>query len=372
MGDSDDKKSWKALLITNSVALLFGIVTASIEPVQERIRDLSAAVWPPTCRVHGRVTKGTAPVKEATVKLCRLSPDDHSKAEDIDSTPVLLSGEFEFYLSHGRYRLIIRTKQGPLPYKHEFLVKKGQKKDQEITGLDLAHMCKGKPVTSKDLDYFAAIQAGDVKRLRELYYTGKADLNKRDGRNLTGLMIAADAGNAEVVEALLALGAHHFEADPMTALHWACRKGHVKAADVLLRRGASPNVGNEWGGPLQTAAEQGYTELVRKLLAFGANPNIRNKNGITPLMDATVSAVPEIASLLVCYGADVNAAEYGKYHKRTALMWAAEKGQLEIVRILLFAKPDLQKKTTDGKTAMDLAKEAGQLRIVNLLNSYKQ
>jgi ankyrin repeat protein len=54
----------------------------------------------------------------------------------------------------------------------------------------------------------------------------------------------------------------------------------------------------------------------------------------------------------------------------TALMWAADRDQAEVIRYLLFhgANPWLENKS--GQTALDIAKKSGAKRAINILEDY--
>jgi len=340
-------------------------------PLRAHIENYWESCFPPKCCIHGKVLKGRDTVFDGKVELYRVATESGELVGGAIARRALVGGAFEFEaVNHGAYMLVITSQQIQEPRRHSFITLR-EKKYQEVIGLDIDQMNKAPTVKGGALNYFAAVENRDVNRVRELQKTGMANMAARDGRNLTGLMIAATNGDDAMVDALLDLGAEHGENKPRTALHFACIEGREQVVEVLLRRGASPDILAEdcLGGPLQDAAQFGHTGIVRKLLAHGANTELANRNGITALMDATVAAKPEIVSLLICYGADVNAAENGKYKQFTPFMWAAQKGQLENVKIMLFGKPNLDKRTSDGKTVMDVAKEAGQREIVRLLEA---
>ena len=58
--------------------------------------------------------------------------------------------------------------------------------------------------------------------------------------------------------------------------------------------------------PLYQAAFNGHNELVELLLEKGADPNIKTKAGTTALMGAAYGGHKRIAELLIAHGADVN------------------------------------------------------------------
>jgi ankyrin repeat protein len=60
-------------------------------------------------------------------------------------------------------------------------------------------------------------------------------------------------------------------------------------------------------GDLAYAAYYGEISQVKQLLAAGAQVNARDKNGVTPLMAASLEGHREIVEVLLASGAEVNA-----------------------------------------------------------------
>jgi len=104
------------------------------------------------------------------------------------------------------------------------------------------------------------------------------------------------------------------------------------------------------------------------LLAAGANPNaaIEIVPGVptTYLITAAGGGNIEVVKLLLKHKAQVNQADA---FKATALMTAAGKGHKAIVELLLASGADVKAKDDDGKDALTLAKEAGKQDVVALL-----
>jgi hypothetical protein len=117
----------------------------------------------------------------------------------------------------------------------------------------------------------------------------------------TELYDAAYEGDAERVRELLKKGANPNVRDEYgeTPLHIAARDGHVDVVELLLEHGADPNAQDKSGEtPLHWAAFNGYVDVVRLLLEHGADPTVKNKDGITPLDVARVVGYHGIVSLI--------------------------------------------------------------------------
>ncbi len=185
-------------------------------------------------------------------------------------------------------------------------------------------------------DIFSVVKSGTAGDLAQLLKQNP-NLKERDSANKTLLMLAAERGNLGMVKLLEEHGANVNDENPETALGLACSLGHSEIVEYLLEKGADPNIPDRnRTPPLMPACRNGHTEIVRSLLKYGAEVNWQNVNGCTPLMDTTDSRKPEIVSLVICYGADIDTVDHGKYQRKTALMWAAKKGEEQMVRVLLY------------------------------------
>jgi hypothetical protein len=115
------------------------------------------------------------------------------------------------------------------------------------------------------------------------------------------LHIAALWGDVEIVELLLRRGADPNVKDDngQTPLHIAALWGHVDVVRVLLEHRADPNAkDNDGKTPLHYAAEKGHVDVVRVLLERGADPRIADNRGHIPLdyaKDSTIRSLLESA-----------------------------------------------------------------------------
>jgi ankyrin repeat protein len=111
---------------------------------------------------------------------------------------------------------------------------------------------------------------GDLGRVKALL-KGKPDLVfSKDNHGDTPLHFAADRGQRDVVELLLASNAKFKNGD--TALHFAADKGHKDVAELLLAHKAAVNA-KATGGytPLSFAASNGSNDLVELLRQHGGH-----------------------------------------------------------------------------------------------------
>jgi uncharacterized protein len=187
-------------------------------------------------------------------------------------------------------------------------------------------------------ELFQAIDAGDEGRVRELV-DGRPELAAaRDAEGISAVLRAAYAGNDSLVDLLLdanpaldvfdaaAVGrdrgleelveaepelARSWSPDGFTPLHLAAFFGNDGAAELLLERGADPNViarhASLQVAPLHSAAAGGHAAIVQRLLAAGADANARQGGGFTPLHSAAQNGDRESAEALLEHGADRSA-----------------------------------------------------------------
>lgn len=211
---------------------------------------------------------------------------------------------------------------------------------------------------------FKACESGDPAKVAASLKTG-ADVNARtvNGyiRDVTPLMLAANAASADCVKLLLKSGAdvaavtqsESGGAGGQTALHFAllagkAEKPHLDVVKLLLDAGANPVApSNNGTTPLVEAAHIGSKPLMELLLAAGAKSHLAAGAKLSPLHAAAGKGRAEIVALLLAKGVPVDLRDA---KGETALMAAAGSGQEAVVDLLLKAKADLHASSADGRT----------------------
>jgi ankyrin repeat protein len=190
-----------------------------------------------------------------------------------------------------------------------------------------------------------------------------------DVAGTTSLMLAARAGLAPIVRALIEAGADVQARDNVgsAVLLYAARGGSVDVVKMLLEHGASvaEKDGSRYGTPLGAAAARGRGEIVRLLLRAGANPNLANQPGQTPLHLAAEAGYVEIVQLLIEAKAKLDPVGIEGV---TPLFCAIQEGYEDVVSKLLEAGSDPGKPVgRDMMRPLMLAAESDNPAIARLL-----
>ncbi|MGD0898048.1 MAG: ankyrin repeat domain-containing protein [Thermoguttaceae bacterium] len=139
-------------------------------------------------------------------------------------------------------------------------------------------------------------------------------------------------GNRRRLRSLLREHSYLLESDE-SLLVQAARWHNRSMLPWLLERGVSPNsrVGRGGNTPLMDAAAEGDTWAASLLIDYGAGIEAANENGETPLGYAVTYEHPEVVRLLAARGADINGTEGTD---KTYLDWALLSGWQEVADTL--------------------------------------
>ncbi len=160
--------------------------------------------------------------------------------------------------------------------------------------------------------------------------------------------------------------------------------------ELLLQAGSQPNHSSPINGtPLSVAVKLNREKSVKKLILHGANPDFPAFTGETPLLLAARSGLVNMVKLLIDAGAEVNRpgdiklsdelletrpspgeTNYNPFpimRQITPLIVAARLGHSEVVRELLKANADPSLAGSDGRMAIDWAREEGHDEVIKVL-----
>jgi uncharacterized protein len=219
-----------------------------------------------------------------------------------------------------------------------------------------------------------AASAGSIGTLRLLAFRG-ADVNVAEPRRgQTALMWAAAEGHADIVAALLEIGADAkaVSKSGFNALAFAVAKNDVVSVKHLLDAGLDPNFVLPSGNNLLLMA-MGYrhSASAAALVDAGANVDVTDRGGNAPLHIAAQVGDDELVSKLLARKADVNArtprtaalarpARGGGTRVTvgawmTPLMIAARNNHLDVMRLLIGGGADPSLQSDNGTTLLMLA-----------------
>ena len=147
----------------------------------------------------------------------------------------------------------------------------------------------------------------------------------------------------------------------------AARNGRLEDFSALLKAGADITVRNASGFTLvHEAIQGGNLDLLKAALAApeSPGPNARGNRNITPLMWAAKYNEPDMVTLLLKKGADVNAVADKDF---TALHFAAFEDHLACLQLIAAAGADPNRYNKDGITPLGFAVYHGNTRAAKTL-----
>jgi ankyrin repeat protein len=207
-----------------------------------------------------------------------------------------------------------------------------------------------------------AIRVDDVSAVDRLLAAEPQLASSRDRDGLTPVILARYWSKPDIVERLLAIRGDNLDVFEATI---AGRPDLVRAH--LARDPALAGAWTQDGyTALHYAAFFGGADAAEALIDAGADLEAvsRNGMGVRPLNSAAAGRHGDVARLLVERGADVNAAQEQGFRPLHA---AAQNGDADLVAVFLAAGADTNARLDDGRTAADVALEAGHQATAELL-----
>lgn len=199
-----------------------------------------------------------------------------------------------------------------------------------------------------------ALQAAIQSRSRDLIDLlirrgGKINAEASMFGGQTCLAAAVSMGNIDLVNMLLSLGAdiNPTRSDPdcreTSALAWSIAQDDPQLFDMLMSKGAKPDLPQDWPTPLCAAISLGSFNMAFRLIEAGADVNRPSRGGDpicglpsvqTPLQTAIMTKNNQLVNFLINSHADINYSRDGM-RLGAALKTAISSRDRETVQLLL-------------------------------------
>jgi len=215
-----------------------------------------------------------------------------------------------------------------------------------------------------------AVETEDLEMVELLIQAG-ANPKAQDRYGFTPLYFASTKGNATIIGKLLEAGADANAADASqeTALMTAVRSGNTDALKALLQHGASVNAKDATSQqtPLMWAVRSNYPAAAELLLEFGAEVNARTRIGKAPAPRPPGAGGGSHGVGIVRSGWPERGFQDATPGGMTALLYAARDGRLEVAKILVQAKANVNLADANGITPLLMAITNNHIALAKFL-----
>lgn len=146
-----------------------------------------------------------------------------------------------------------------------------------------------------------AIREPSLKVAATLIAWPKTDVESRNSKDESPLMLASLKGLLEVARQLIERGAD-VNKPGWAALHYAATHGHLEVMNLLLENHAYIDASSPNGStPLMMASLYGTAAAVKLLLEAGADPLLKNEQGLTAIDFAHRDSRAESAEIIAAF-----------------------------------------------------------------------
>jgi len=204
--------------------------------------------------------------------------------------------------------------------------------------------------------------------------------NRPVNTDLANTLIALSEGST-TLKKLPDIGIDAPDKEGKTALIKALGMGDFEAAKYLIDQGADLNhvVPGDGGSPLLYATcMKGSVEIVKTLVENGADINIKTAILGTALCGAALTGDVEVVKYLLSNKASVDLSDGAGFtpflncaRSDKKIGAGSEDERLAVMKLLVAAGADITRRNVAKKSALDLAKEGGQRKLVSYLEGIK-
>jgi ankyrin repeat protein len=200
---------------------------------------------------------------------------------------------------------------------------------------------------------------------------GDSLFDKKDIKNNTPLLIAAEHGREDVVELFLG----RYKVDPNQYVHYtplflATQNGHYGVCKLLVDAGANVDIVDDEHKctPLHLAASNNHLAIMKLLLENGAEADRPDKRGFTPLLMAATEDYFDAVRLLVKHGANPS---FVGPDQVTPLHLVASRGQGRMCALLLQLGANPGAIDVTGKTPLEVCEPDVREKVRSAFENYK-
>lgn len=201
-----------------------------------------------------------------------------------------------------------------------------------------------------------------------------ANVNRIDKHGGTLLHFAVCTHNINIVDSLLSKGADlsikNFRSEE--PLYYAAGIGDKKMVEFLINRNNKINKNEALLNSITEESYQGQSEVAKFLIEKGANVNTQSRFGETPIMRAVENRNKKMVEFLLSKGARIDLKGTGNY---TVLHYAARNDDYEIIKLIISKVPIssiINIKNDEGLTALGIARQRSDTKLINLLQPYSE
>ena len=223
--------------------------------------------------------------------------------------------------------------------------------------------------------FFEAVANGNLQKCRELIGADKKLLDSTNADNQSAYAVALIHGKKEIAAFLLKSGYKPDLHECALALDWDRFNALANAMENKVAVDAVNQTHPIGGSAMYCAAAGGAGNDIWRVYAQCGDPNKFEKDGKSesPLHAALQFSDLETAELtaasLLSNSTSPNPESNGK---DTPLHIASKRGSVEIVELLINCGANVDAKNATGKTALDLAKLAGNKPLIDLLENHRK
>jgi len=202
-------------------------------------------------------------------------------------------------------------------------------------------------------DIFKAINVADAVALKKILENDPSLASARSNDGLSVVLFSLYIGKQDLAEIILSFEPE-LDLFDLSALGGVAQISHLLATDVK----AVHEYSGDGFSALHLACYFGQADVAKLLLENGAEIDKITMNGsdLRPLQSAVASCHLDVVKVLLKFKPDIDVQMFGGF---TALMSATALGDEEMIELLINHGADQGLKADDGRSATDFAKLSG-------------